>query len=195
MHDQITAVILAGGKARRMDNQDKGLIMLADKPLIKYVIEKTKPQVSDILISANRNIAEYRKFNYLVLSDDLQGFLGPLAGIATALQQCKTDYLLVLPCDCPFLPNNLASQMLEQIKTNDADLCMAYDGNRLQPLISLISRTLANRLINSITAGHLKVERWMLEQKHCISNFTDSWAFMNINTFEDLKQAQYLNQI
>jgi len=96
--NEITAVILAGGQASRMDGEDKGLIVFRELPLIAHVVNITKLKVSRILISANRNFEEYANFGK-VISDDLEGYQGPLAGISKALKVCSTPYLLVLPCD------------------------------------------------------------------------------------------------
>ena len=87
--NEITAVILAGGQASRMDGEDKGLIVFRELPLISHVINITKPKVSQILISANRNFEEYANFGK-VISDDLEGYQGPLAGISKALKVCST---------------------------------------------------------------------------------------------------------
>ena len=190
----ITAVILAGGRARRMQGRDKGLIELSGKPLIQYVIDTIKPQVNEIVISANRNIERYKHFGYQVLSDVQQDFPGPLAGIAAAFQQCKTEHLLVVPCDTPFLPTHLASTLLAQLKQNNVDACIVNDGNRLQPLVALLSSSLKPQLNESIQAGHLKVERWMLEQTHCIACFSTQNEFININNEDELFRAEQLLQ-
>lgn len=190
----VTAVILAGGKASRMHGVDKGLITLGDKPLIEHVIARLQPQVQQIIISANRNLDTYRQFGLPVLTDQNHDYLGPLAGIATAMQQCTTEYLLVQPCDCPFLPHDLAEKMTAAIIANNADVCLAFDGRRLQPLVALLSVSLLDRLDQSIAAGKLKVERWMLEQDHCMAEFKDPQAFLNINTAQELEQAEKLLQ-
>lgn len=189
---RITAVILAGGRARRMGGEDKGLLELNGKPLVQHVIERIEPQVDTILISANRNQAEYERFGCPVISDEKQGFLGPLAGIASALQHCTTDHLLVVPCDMPFLPDNLASAMLQQLQNKNAEICLVHDGQRPQPLIALISCSLQDTLNQSISAGHLKVERWMTERKNCIAHFTETERFLNINSRDELALAEKL---
>ena len=81
--NEITAVILAGGQASRMDGEDKGLIVFRELPLIAHVVNITKPKVNQTLISANRNLEEYANFGK-VISDDLEGYQGPLAGISKA---------------------------------------------------------------------------------------------------------------
>ena len=94
MEYTISAVILAGGKERRMNGADKGLQLLQNKPLISHVIERLQPQVIDISINANRHHAEYSQWGFPVFSDELPDFQGPLSGMLTALEQAKTDFVL-----------------------------------------------------------------------------------------------------
>ena len=94
MEYTISAVILAGGKARRMNGADKGLQLLQNKPLISHVIERLQPQVVDISINANRHHTEYAQWGLPVFSDELPDFQGPLSGMLTSLEQAKTDFVL-----------------------------------------------------------------------------------------------------
>ena len=98
----ISAVILAGGKARRMGGQDKGLQILGKQSLIEHVINRLQPQIHQISINANRNQTEYAKFGFPVFSDELPDFQGPLSGMLTALEKTKSDFILFTPCDTPF---------------------------------------------------------------------------------------------
>ncbi|MGL4937548.1 molybdenum cofactor guanylyltransferase MobA, partial [Shewanella sp.] len=142
MSSQIDAVILAGGMARRMGGDDKGLVELNGQAMIKHTIDRIKPQVKEILINANRNQARYAEFGFKVISDEHSGFLGPLAGMISAMGQTDADYLLVVPCDCPLLPHDLVARMLAAIETQDADLAVASDGEREQPVILLLKPSL-----------------------------------------------------
>ena len=99
-----------------MGGQDKGLIPLAGRPLIAWVIAALTPQVGRILISANRNQAAYAAFGHPVIGDEavgaeLAGFQGPLAGIAAAMTRMETPWLLTLPCDAPLAPADLAPRL------------------------------------------------------------------------------------
>ena len=98
----ITGIILAGGQARRMGGQDKGLIQLAQKPMIEYVLNAIKPQVDEIIINANRNQVVYEKYGYPVVADQIEGYCGPLAGMASGLQTAETPFVVTVPCDSPF---------------------------------------------------------------------------------------------
>lgn len=189
---RITAVILAGGRSRRMGDMDKGLMSLQGKPLVQHVIERIAPQVHTLFINANRNHDLYANFGHPVFGDDHEGFLGPLAGIAAALERCTTDYLLVIPCDTPFLPTDLAATLLQRLESEQAELCVAHDGQRLQPLIALISRHLEEALQQDIRAGHLKVERWMRDHTPAVAPFDRPQCFININDQTALQQAEEL---
>lgn len=111
----ITAVILAGGKGSRLGGVDKGWVELRQVPLIQHVINRIQPQVAGIIISANRNIKRYTDLGFPVYEDETNNFFGPLAGILKALQQCKSDWLLTVAADSPFIPKNLAQHLSQNI--------------------------------------------------------------------------------
>ena len=184
--EAISAVILAGGRSQRMGGTDKGLIDLNGKPLVQHLIDRIAPQVDELLISANRHTGQYRQLGYPVIGDEQQEFLGPLAGIASAMEISKYPLLLVVPCDTPFLPNDLVQCMLRQLQSHNSDICLAHDGQRLQALISLLRTSLLPDLKRNIAANKLKVTGWMMEQNHSIAQFHDPAAFCNINTPEEL---------
>jgi molybdopterin-guanine dinucleotide biosynthesis protein A len=125
LSEHITGLILAGGRAQRMGGIDKGLIPFHGKPLIESSISRLKPQVSTILINANRSITKYSHYGYPVLMDETPDFSGPLAGFSVGLKHCKTPYLLTSPCDSPLLPANLAEKMAHQLEDHDLELVFA----------------------------------------------------------------------
>jgi molybdopterin-guanine dinucleotide biosynthesis protein A len=110
--DQITGLILAGGRAQRMGGIDKGLISFHDKHLIESTIARLQNQVGSIIINANRNITKYATYGHPVIMDETPDFSGPLAGFLVGLKICKTPLLLTSPCDSPLLPIDLASHRL-----------------------------------------------------------------------------------
>ena len=127
MEYTISAVILAGGKARRMNGADKGLQLLQNKPLISHVIERLQPQVVDISINANRHHAEYAQWGFPVFSDELPDFQGPLSGMLTALEQAKTDFVLFVPCDSPYFPQNLLEKLKSAVKNDRTLFALVID--------------------------------------------------------------------
>lgn len=109
--EEITGLILAGGRAQRMGGIDKGLIPFLGQPLIASSISRLQKQVGSILINANRNITKYAAYGYPVILDETPDFSGPLAGFSVGLQACKTPYLLTSPCDSPLLPLDLGLKL------------------------------------------------------------------------------------
>ncbi|MFB2639508.1 molybdenum cofactor guanylyltransferase MobA [Shewanella bicestrii] len=193
---QIDAVILAGGMARRMGGDDKGLVELNGKTMIEHTIERIKPQVKEILINANRNQTRYAEFGFTVLSDEHTGFLGPLAGMITAMGHTQADYLLVVPCDCPLLPRDLVARLLAAIKANDAELAVASDGEREQPVVMLLKPSLRESMTAFLEAGERKIDFWYAKHRFAVAAFADQPnAFVNVNTPEQKQRlAAEINQ-
>lgn len=185
----ITAVILAGGQGSRLGGLDKGLVKLNKVPLVKHLIDRVQPQVSDIIISANRNLKSYADFGLPVYQDDISDFAGPLAGILKALQQCKNEWLLTVPADSPFIPRDLAQRLSKNIKDNK--VVIPHDGKYLHPTFALIHKSLASSLESFLQQGERKASVWMQQQTHAIVDFSDQAdAFININTEDELKYAE-----
>ena len=95
--NDITAVILAGGKARRMNGQDKGLITLHGRPMVDYIIQALQPQVGSILVNANRNTEQYAAFGLPVIADMLGDYFGPLVGMASGMDATATPFIVTAP--------------------------------------------------------------------------------------------------
>ena len=185
MSSQIDAVILAGGMARRMGGDDKGLVELNGEAMIKHTIDRIKPQVKEILINANRNQTRYAEFGFKVISDEHSGFLGPLAGMITAMGQTDADYLLVVPCDCPLLPLDLVPRMLAAIEAEKAEIAVASDGEYEQPVVLLLKPSLRDSMKAFLEAGERKVDFWYIKHHFVVTSFADQPnAFVNVNTPE-----------
>jgi molybdopterin-guanine dinucleotide biosynthesis protein A len=183
----ISAVILAGGLATRMKGADKGLILLHQKPLVQHVIERLKPQVNEIIINANREIATYQTFGYPVLQDEVEDFLGPLAGFSLGLQHAKHDYMLTVPCDSPLLPLDLAKRLMNALTEHDADIAVASSDNNTHPVFSLCKKSVLPSLTAYLQQGERRVSAWQKSQKYIEVDFSDcNDAFTNLNSFEDL---------
>ena len=184
---QISAIILSGGRATRMNGADKGLVLLNQKPLIEHVIERLKPQVTEILINANREILQYQAFGYNVLQDEVPDFLGPLAGVSLGLQHAQHDYLLTVPCDSPLLPHDLAKRLMAALIEHDADIAVAKSDDDAHPVFSLCKKSVLPSLRTYLEQGERKVSAWQKSRKYIEVDFSDcSEAFTNLNTFEDL---------
>ena len=187
----VTAVILAGGKGRRMEGKDKGLVELANRPLIEYVIDAIKPQVETIILNANRNQEQYSQYGYPVISDALHDYQGPLAGFISALKSSATGYIVTLPCDGPFLPKDLVERLILALTDNEAEIAVAHDGDRMQPVYSLIPTTLINSLSSFLDTGERKIDLWYKQHRVALADFSDCpETFKNINTAEQRDTLQ-----
>lgn len=181
----ITAIILAGGKSARMNGNDKGLLLLKDKPLYCHVIDKIKPQVNTIMINSNRNIALYQQTNYKVINDALPGFLGPLAGIYSGLINSQTIWNLVVSCDTPFLPTDLVTRLKQKAINHQA--AYVFDGEKHHPTILLVRRELAEKIEQYLIQGDRKLMLFLQTIDAVAVDFSDEkQLFININTPQDL---------
>lgn len=188
---QVSAVILAGGMGRRMGGQDKGQLELNGRPLIEHVLETIQPQVKTILINANRHQAEYARYGYPVVPDLLQGYQGPLAGFATGMRAATTPYIVTLPCDGPFSPPDLFARMAAALEKEHADIAVAHDGERLQPVYALLPISLLASLESFLAAGERKIDLWYAQHKMVRVDFSDvAKTFRNINTPQDQHRLQ-----
>lgn len=115
MEQNISALILAGGRGTRMGRVDKGLQPFRGGTLASHVLQRLAPQVASVAINANRNLGTYSALGVEVLPDELEGYEGPLAGLQTGLRHCTTDLLLTAPCDSPFLPSDLAQRLCDAL--------------------------------------------------------------------------------
>jgi molybdenum cofactor guanylyltransferase len=187
----VTVVILAGGGSRRMQGRDKGLLPLQGKPLISHVIERIAPQTRKLVLNCNEHCANYARFGYPLLTDSLPGGLGPLAGLLSAMENSGSKYVLSVPCDTPYLPEDLVSRMFASLKQHCAEVCTVDDGQRLHPSILLVSCNLATDLKNYLITGGRKVHDWYERQHHCVADFSGQpGAFANINTPEQLRAEE-----
>jgi molybdenum cofactor guanylyltransferase len=186
----ITAVILAGGRGSRLAGQDKGLVSYKNKSLIEHVIERIQPQVSTIIVNANRNQASYAKYGYSITSDKMSDFQGPLAGFVSAMRSVKTDYIVTMPCDGPSLPLDLVSRMIENLNSfgdTSNSIAVAHDGEWLQPVHALIPIALVDSLEDFLAKGDRKVDLWYNKHNLVLVDFSDQPnAFFNINKEEQL---------
>jgi len=188
---ELGAVILAGGRGQRMGGaEDKAWVMLQGRPLITHVIERIQPQVGQLFVSANRDLDRYSTLGVTTVVDRWPDQRGPLAGIASVLAVITTPYLLIVPCDTPFLPADLAARLATALIANAADAAVAHSAGRAQPLCALARRTLAPALDAHVEAGGAKVMQWWAARHTVQVEFADARAFTNINTPADVGAAE-----
>jgi len=183
----ITGVVLAGGRATRWDGRDKGLIQVSGRPMISHVLDALAPQVERIIINANRNLDEYRAFGLPVVTDASRDFLGPLAGIASGMAAARTEWVAITPCDSPLLAADCVGRLVSACEDDErTDIAVAHDGDRIQPVFALIRRALLDDLDAFLESGGRKIDRWYGQQRMQLVDFSDNPDnFLNINRRED----------
>ena len=185
---KVTGIVLAGGKGSRMGGVDKGLQALRGKPMVAWSIARLKPQVDEIVINANQNLEIYRAFGFPVVADEIGGFAGPLAGLHAGLNAAAHPLVVTVPCDSPFLPNDLVSRLQKNLGENQ--LAVAKTGDQPHPVFALMKREVRESLEAFLASGGRKIDAWYAALKVVEVGFDDEAdAFRNINTLEELKGA------
>jgi molybdopterin-guanine dinucleotide biosynthesis protein A len=185
--NDISGLILAGGRGRRMGGTDKGLLLVHGRPLAALSLERLKPQVGKVFISANRNLEAYAALGAEVLPDLLPDYPGPLAGIHAALTRIQTPWLAACPCDSPYLPADLVARLMQAALASNAPLAVAKTAGRSQPAFMLCRRDLLPALTIWLQSGNRRVGAWQESQGAAQADFADCpEAFANFNTPEDL---------
>ncbi|MBI3530181.1 MAG: molybdenum cofactor guanylyltransferase [Betaproteobacteria bacterium] len=174
-----------------MGNIDKGLQLLEGSPLIAWVLQRLAPQVGEVLINANRNRDVYATFGHRVVEDRVGGFAGPLAGIHAGLSEAGYERVAFVPCDTPFLPEDLVSRLLVPLANENMDLSVAKTGTQPHPVICLMRKRLLPHLTAYLDGGGRKVDGWYSTLNVTEVAFDDqARAFSNINTPEELKSIE-----
>jgi molybdenum cofactor guanylyltransferase len=183
---KITGLVLAGGMGRRMDSRDKGLVEFRDKPMVAHAIDRLRPQVASLIINANRNVETYAALGFPVVSDEVSGFAGPLAGLHSGMRTCETAFIATVPCDSPFLPLDLIARLQAALQLQDADIAVASTGGQLQPVFALYKTSLVTSLEKFLGEGGRKIDKWYEQHKTVAVDFEDEHAFANINSAAEL---------
>lgn len=187
---RIGAVILAGGRATRLDGQDKGLLPLAGRPLAAWVLDRLDGQVASVVINANRHLDAYRTLGLPVVTDALPDYPGPLAGVLAAAALLPQPWLLAVPCDTPFLPRTLAARLLAAAEAQGTRLARAAEAAREHYAIMLLHRDLLTDLNDYLQSGGRRVQAWQARHAPATVIFAEAGrAFHNINTQADLDAA------
>ena len=185
----ISAVILAGGQAKRMGGVDKGLQPLQGKPLFQFIYDRLHSQVEHISVNANRNQAIYAVAGLPVFGDNIEGFQGPLSGILTALERSETDFVLFVPCDSPFFPDNLLEKLKSAVVFHGVSIAYVHDGEREHPTFCLMARSLKEKLAAYLATGERRMLQFMRQNGAVSVDFSENKAaFTNINTLAELLQ-------
>ena len=192
--DDITGIVLAGGRASRMGGVDKGLQSHLGMPLAMHAVMRLGPQVGHLMINANRNLGAYESFGVPVWPDAVSDYPGPLAGFLAGLEHCETPYLVTVPCDTPDFPDDLVARLGDALTEHDADIAMAATrdagGVQVQPVFCLMKALLMESLVRFTESGQRKIDKWTAQHRVVEVVFDDEAAFFNANTPDELRALQ-----
>jgi molybdopterin-guanine dinucleotide biosynthesis protein A len=199
----ITGLILAGGRGSRMGGVDKGLQNFNGIPLALHTLMRLGPQVESVMVNANRNLSAYESFGASVWPDASADFAGPLSGFLVGLERAETPYVLTVPCDTPRLPLDLAERLAAALVREDADIAMAAAPEtddqgqtqiRTQPVFCLMKIEMSESLVRFTHAGGRKIDAWTAQHKTVVVAFDapsdDPLAFANVNTLNELQALE-----
>jgi len=192
--EDITGLVLAGGRGSRMGGVDKGLQNHKGIPLALHALLRMQPQVGHAMINANRNLGAYESMGVPVWPDAQGDFPGPLAGMLVGLERCEKRYLVTVPCDTPNFPVDLVERLAHALEAEGADLAMAAtreNGQAMaQPVFCLLKAELLESLVKYLQSGQRKIDRWTALHRTATVVFDDASAFDNANTVEELRRLQ-----
>ena len=196
----ILGAILAGGKSKRM-GEDKLFLNLNNKNLIEHTINKVKKHLKKFIIITNKENKFFTKNNLTTVKDCIEGQLGPLVGILTAMKWAKENtpkcsWIASFPCDTPFFPESIISKFIEESKKKESLILCASSHGRKHNTFGLWSIELYDKLYNDLVNNKVrKVQDWTKANniKNLEFEFKDYDPFFNINTFEDLEFAKKLS--
>ncbi len=183
-------VILAGGRATRMGGGDKGLLTLGGRTILARVLERLGPQVGAIAVNANGDPARFADYGLPVIPDSLPDWPGPLAGVLAGMDWAAGEgasHIVTAAADSPFLPTDLVSRLQAA-----GDLALAASPSGRQPTFGLWPVRLRDDLRTALTEGLRKVVLWTDRHGGAVAEFEDDAAFFNVNTPEDLAEAEAL---
>ena len=192
--DEITGLVLCGGRGSRMGGADKGLQNFKGMPLAMNALLRLGVQAGHVMINANRNLAAYESMGVPVWPDPIGDFPGPLAGWLAGLERCETPFMVTVPCDTPHFPADLVARLAAALVAQDADIAMAATlengAVQVQPVFCLLKAELMESLVAYLHSGERKIDRWTAQHRCATVVFDDMAAFANANTLRELAQLQ-----
>lgn len=205
---RLLGVILAGGRSQRMGVGDKGLLPLGGKPLVAHVIERLRPQLPILVVNANGDPARFAQFGLPVVEDRITGYQGPLAGLQAVMRhaldmndEARPSHIVTVAADTPFFPADLVARLVQAQQAEGAEIALAASGGNIHPVFGLWPVALEGDLASWLSSGEKpRVSAWAKRHRLAEVRFgplqTADGAivdpFFNINTREDLAQAQQL---
>ncbi|SIT85817.1 molybdenum cofactor guanylyltransferase [Yoonia rosea] len=188
-------VILAGGQATRMGGGDKGLLPLGSGTILSHVIDRLEPQVAGLALNANGDPARFAHLNLPVIADSIDGFAGPLSGVLAGLDWAATQgasHIVTAAADTPFFPCDLVPRLLQAAEDAGTQIALSRTPDGRHPTFGLWPTVLRDDLRAALNDGLRKVVLWTDQHGCATAAFPDDSAFFNVNTPQDLVQAEHM---
>ncbi|MDA3838620.1 MAG: molybdenum cofactor guanylyltransferase [Candidatus Delongbacteria bacterium] len=196
-NENISCAVLAGGKSRRMDGQNKAFIEVGCKTNLEKLILLSDRLFAETLVISNIKDL-YKKYTNIKVYPDIIKDIGPLGGIHSAITNAKGDAVFFFPCDMPFINQELVKKEIEEFYKNDCDIIIPRINDLIEPLHSIYSVSVLQKLTSHLENlknysirnfyKKVKVYYWDLED-----NEENRMSFVNINTHKDLKRAENIS--
>jgi len=165
--------------------------LLLDRPLVSWVVERLRPQVTEVIVSANRDLERYAAIGDRVVTDRSKEFSGPLAGLQAGLAVANHDLMVTVPCDAPLIPPDLVARLAFALEASGADVAVVSTGDRSQPVFCLCKRKVLSSIDAFLASGGRKVDLWVNSVAHVQVAFDDeAEAFVNVNMPEELQALE-----
>lgn len=187
----ITAVIVAGGLGKRIGG-DKGLQPLQGRALIEWVSDAVGRQSEEVLLNVNGEHGAYARFGHRIVVDETPGWAGPLAGLQSAMRHARHDWVACVPCDTPFLPDDLIARLFAATKANASEAAVAVVEGKRQPTIALYHKNVLPGLDAYLASGGRRVRDWQDTLHLSGVIFDNAAAFANINSLDDLTRISQI---
>jgi molybdenum cofactor guanylyltransferase len=191
----IVGVVLAGGLSRRMGGGDKALIDLCGRPLLAHVIERFRPQVGPLLVSANGDPGRFSAFGLEVVADPVSDYPGPLAGLAAACLWARANrprigHVATVAADLPLLPSDLVARLAAALARNPRAGCaVAASRGRVHPVAALHPVDCVDELLPGLASGEIRRLMTWFERKEVVTVDFEGVGidpFVNLNSPEDM---------
>ena len=199
--EEICAVIMTGGKSSRMGGGIKSLKKFNNKVIFDRIYEILNNQIRNIIINTNTEEKYFEKYNRIIIKDKIIGHLGPLAGIHASLSWInnnmpKVNWLISVPGDTPFIPNDLINRLYVKAKKNNKQIVLAKSNSNIHPVIGIWNINLLESLECNLLSGERKIIIWAKNHELDFEEFFEENydPFFNINYNEDLIRAKEIEE-
>ena len=199
--NQSIGLILAGGKGSRMGFKDKPFLRIGGRTIAQWILSQSEKHIDEFLFSLKRNHIKYHQLGHPIICDISELSTGPLIGIYSAMEflyhkrgQNRPTYILTFPGDVPFFPETVIPTLKQQIEKNALDVVIARSEKHLQPLFAAWALPAREKVKKFIDKGFVGPRQILphLNYKVVFFETQSELEFLNINTEQDLKTAQYL---